>query len=246
VHVTAVLFDLGGTLFSYEARDQLGRASVAAFARMGLSPDDPAVRDARRRAFRQVEEEYAARPSFLHRDLFRDRIARTAELLGVSPSADVLDQFDREHRQAMVDHLGPRPDARDTLEGLRARGLYVAVVSNADADDLEAMLRRHGFETLVDDWTSSEEAGSCKPDPRIYEYALSKAGRPAAEALFVGDSLQHDVAGADRVGMRTVLIGEPGATAPLSSGFDRSVAADFEVRTLTEVLGIVDGYEGRP
>lgn len=112
-------------------------------------------------------------------------------------------------------------------------------MSNADDDYLGAVLERHGIDVLVDDWTSSEEADSCKPDLRIYEYSLAKSGRTAAETLFVGDSPQHDVAGAARVGMRTVLLGEPGATAPLSHGLD-AADADFGVRTLIEVLGIVD------
>jgi putative hydrolase of the HAD superfamily len=240
MNVTTVLFDLGGTLLTYERREQLGRAGTVALERLGLAEDDPRVRNARRRASEQVEREYAARSSFLHRELFRDRIARTAELLGVPASAEVLDRFDEEHRQAILDHLIPQVDARATLLELRARGLYTAVVSNADDDYLGALMHRHGLDTLVDHWTSSEEAGSCKPDPGIYAFALAKAGRTASEALFVGDSPQHDVGGARAAGMRTVLIGEPGTTAPLSVGL-AAAPADYNVRTLLEVVAIVDG-----
>ena len=244
MQVTAVLFDMGGTLFSYAAREQMGRANAAALQRLGLSPDDPGVRAARQRASEDVERAYAARRSFLHRDLFRDRVARTAELLGITAPPEVLSRFDVEQREAVIEHLLPMPDAHDTLRGLRARGVYTGVVSNADDDYLGAVLRRHGIDALVDDWTSSEEADSCKPDGRIYEYSLAKAGRTAAETLFVGDSPQHDVAGAARAGMRTVLLGEPGAVAPLSHGLD-ATEADFEVRTLFEVLAIVDGLNAR-
>lgn len=232
-------------MFSYAAREQMGRANVAALQRLGLSPDDPVVRDARRQASEEIERAYALRRSFLHRDLFRDRIARTAQVLGVTAPPEVLDQFDVEQRQAVLDHLIPMPDAHETLRGLRARGLYVGVVSNADDDYLGAVLARHGIDALVDDWTSSEEADSCKPDQRIYEYSLAKAGRPAAETLFVGDSPQHDVAGAHRAGMRTVLIGEPGTTAPLGHGLE-AVDADFEVRALMEILAIVDRFNAGP
>jgi len=245
VEVTAVLFDMGGTLFSYAAREEMGSASVAFLQRVGLSPDDPAVREARRRAAEEVEGAYATRPFFLHRDLFRDRVARTAELLAVTVPPDVLARFDVEQRQAVIDHLVPMPDAGETLEGLRVRGLYVAVVSNADDDYLGAVLERHSLDKLVDDWTSSEEAKSCKPDHRIYEYALAKAGRPAAETLFVGDSPQHDVAGAHQAGMRTALLGDPGMAAPLSHGLEAGVA-DFEIRTLIEILPIVDRCNGQP
>lgn len=245
MQVTAVLFDMGGTLLSYAAREQLGQPTVAALQRLGFSLDDPAVRAARRRASQDVERAYATRTSFLHRDLFRDQIARTAELLGVSAPDHVLDRFDAEQLEAVVAHLVPMPAVHETLELLRARGLYLGVVSNADDDQLEATLQRNGLAALVDDWTSSEEADSCKPDPRIYHYALAKAGLSAAETLFVGDSLQHDIAGAQRAGMRAVLIGEPGTVAPLSHGLDAGTA-DFEVRALSEIPSIVDRCNGLP
>jgi len=240
VRVTAVLFDLGGTLFGYEAYTQKARATDSALARLGLPPADTAVRAALRQASAEVEREYAARRSFLHRDLFRDRIVRTAGLLGITTPPEVLTRHDEEHLQDILEHLLPKAGARETLDDLRARGVYVAVVSNADDDFMVPVLERHGFDSRLDHWTSSEEARSCKPDTRIFELALTKAGRTAAESLFVGDSPQHDVAGAHAAGMRTVLIGEPGAAPPLAHGLDAPVAADFEVRTLPEILAIVD------
>ena len=238
--VTAVLFDLGGTLFGYETYLRKGRAMDDALVRLGVAPHDPAVREVVRQAARQVEREYAARPAFLHRDLFRDRITRVGALLSVAVPPEVLDRFDAEHRRDVLDYLLPRADARETLDDLRARGLYVAVVSNVDDDFLGALLERHGLDTRLDHWTSSEEARSCKPDRGIFAFALAKAGRPAAEALFVGDSPQHDVAGAHAAGLRSVLIGEPGVAPPLTHGLDAPVEADFVVRRLTEIPAIVD------
>jgi HAD superfamily hydrolase (TIGR01509 family) len=239
--VAAVLFDLGGTLFGYDRRDAMGRPATVALTRMGLSPDDPDVVAARREAYAEVESEYAARSSFLHRDLFRERVDRTARMLGLTASATVLDRFDAENRQAIIDNLVPRDDARATLEALRARGIQTWVVSNADDDYLVPLLTQHRFDEILDGWTSSEEAASCKPDPRIYEYALAKAGTRPDETLFVGDSLEHDIAGAHAARMRTVLIGEPGSTAPLSHGLVASVDPEFAIRELVEVLAVVDG-----
>ena len=239
-----MLFDMGGTLLSYENRQQMGSAFVSALRRLGLDPGDPAVVAARNRAGEEVEREYAARRSFIHRHLFRDRVARTAALLGITAPTDVLDRFDEEQRDAVVQHLAPMPGVHDTLRLLRERGIYVAVVSNADDDYLEPALERNGLTPLLDHWTSSEEADSCKPDARIYEYSLAKAARSAAETLFVGDSPAHDVAGARGVGMRSALIGEPGSVAPLSSGLS-AVAPDWHVRALLELVPIVDAANGR-
>jgi putative hydrolase of the HAD superfamily len=242
--VRAVLFDLGGTLFSYDAREEMGRANGWALRRMGLDPADPAVVAARRQAGVEIEQEYAARRSFLHRDLFRDRLARTAARLGVVAPDAVLAQFDRDQRAAVIEHLVPRADAVATLLALRARDLHVAVVSNADDDYLEPVLHRNGIAELLDAWTSSEGANSCKPDSRIFEYALAKAGASADLALFVGDSPHHDVAGARAAGLRSVLIGDPDGPAPLSHGL-APASADHVVSELGEVVAIVDTYNGR-
>ncbi len=50
----------------------------------------------------------------------------------------------------------------------------------------------------------SGEVGARKPGPAIFEAALDALGVDAGAALFVGDRLVDDVAGAAAVGMTTV------------------------------------------
>jgi len=241
-----VLFDLGGTLFSYSSRERMGEANITALERLGLDPAAPEVRAARRAASEAVHREYATRRSFLHRDLFRDRVIRTAALLGVDVPEEVLALFRLENARAVVEHMDPRPDASSTLRGLRERGLYCAVVSNADDEWLDPPIRRHGLDALLHHWTSSEEADSCKPDVGIFTYALAKAGLAHTEVLYVGDSREHDVAGAAAAGIRSVLIAaEHGGVAPLSDGLDAPADPDYEIEHLSEVLLIVDALNAQ-
>ena len=86
------------------------------------------------------------------------------------------------------------------------RGLHLGIVSNIDEDDLHHLIDRGELRALFDSLLSSEAAGSCKPDARIFALALERAGCAPEEALFVGDSLPADVAGANRAGMRSVLL----------------------------------------
>ena len=59
--------------------------------------------------------------------------------------------------------------------------------------------------------------GYFKPHPSIFELALKLLGVAAAESVMVGDSLQHDIEGARRVGMRGILVQRsPGAPLPQS------------------------------
>jgi putative hydrolase of the HAD superfamily len=58
----------------------------------------------------------------------------------------------------------------------------------------------------VDFAVTSGETGFEKPDPRIFEAALSKARVTADEALFVGDQLESDIYGAENAGLRPILM----------------------------------------
>jgi len=53
--------------------------------------------------------------------------------------------------------------------------------------------------------TTSEEAGVKKPENRIFELAMKKAGAYPANSLMIGDDLEVDMAGASGIGMGTLF-----------------------------------------
>jgi putative hydrolase of the HAD superfamily len=119
-------------------------------------------------------------------------------------------------RAAMLEALAFRtfPDALPALRELRERGLRLVVVSNWDCS-LPEWLDRAGIGELVDGSVSSAVVGEAKPAPAVFEAGLRLAGCDAAEALFVGDSVENDVMGARAAGLRAVLVqraGEPPAS----------------------------------
>ncbi|HEY8030652.1 MAG TPA: HAD family hydrolase, partial [Gaiellaceae bacterium] len=52
----------------------------------------------------------------------------------------------------------------------------------------------------------SSAVGLRKPDPQIYRLACERLGVEPHESVFVGDGGNDELAGAERVGMRAVLI----------------------------------------
>lgn len=72
--------------------------------------------------------------------------------------------------------------------------------------------------------------GLRKPDPRIYLLACEELGVEPAEALFVGDGDNDELAGAERVGMTAVLLERP--------GMDREWTGR-RIQTLAELLALV-------
>ena len=241
----AALFDFGGTLFSYrrvgaEAIDLIRRGAE----RLGVESELATLGKAYREASRAAYEAFGRRPFYLHRDLFQDTFRRFAAQLGTSATPELLDWYYEEQRVLLLEGFELREGCVEILQSLRDQGLHVGVVSNIDDDYLVPMLERAGLAHVLDAWTSSEEAASCKPDPGIFQHALRKADACPEDVLFVGDSREHDVAGARRLGMTTVLIQEAGATAP-GAGVGEAGEPHHVIESLAEVVPILRRPQAR-
>ncbi len=234
----AVFFDLGGTLFSYRGLRRGSSLIVDAARRLGVESEPRALGRAYRAASQQAYARLAPQRFYLHRDLFRDTFRSFARELGRDPPEELVSWYEGAQRESLLEHMQPMDDCLEVLNAMRARGLYLSIVSNIDDDLLLPLVEKWGLDQLLDDWTSSEEARSCKPDRAFFELALAKAGRRPDEVLFVGDSPEHDVQGARAIGMTSVLIAEEGATPPLQSG-EVDAKPHHEIRSLSELLELV-------
>jgi putative hydrolase of the HAD superfamily len=142
------------------------------------------------------------------KDLRRRCAAVVQEQLQTSlPLDDVLD--------ALLGAIRFRayPEVPDVLARLRAGGARLAVVSNWDVS-LHDVLERTGLRPMVDAVVISAELGVAKPDPAIFRAALDRLGAAPDGAVHVGDSLEHDVAGARAAGLEAVLVARNGVAAP--------------------------------
>ena len=102
-------------------------------------------------------------------------------------------------------------DVRPALERL-ARDYRLFAVSNGNAD-LGVIGLAQYFEASL----AAREAGMLKPDPRIFEILLSRAGLRADEAAHVGDDADADVEGARRAGVLPIWLNRDGVGWPMPS-----------------------------
>jgi putative hydrolase of the HAD superfamily len=212
----AVLLDALGTLVELERPwphllDELGARGVV----VGEDAARAAML-AEMAYYRAHHDEASDWPSL--RDLRRRCAAVVQESLGTPlPLADVQDAL-----LAAV-RFRPYPEVPEALWRLRADGARLAVVSNWDVS-LHDVLERTRLRPLVDTVVISAELGVAKPDPAIFRAALERLGATADDALHVGDSLEHDVAGARAAGLEAVLVARNGAAAPEGVRTVRSLA----------------------
>lgn len=99
-------------------------------------------------------------------------------------------------------------DAPPVLRELRRCGLKVGLVSNTSRHRLPRLIDTFSLE--VDAWISSGSHGKVKPSPSIFRAMLEMLEVQPQEAAMVGDSLEDDIEGARRIGMRAFLLDREG------------------------------------
>lgn len=168
-----------------------------------------------------------------------------AHLRETGPIADVLARFDLSP-DAAEDVLALRGDvtrqglvpvsgAAETITELRSRGLRTGLITVC-SEDVPRIWPETLFHGLFDAEVFSSSVGLRKPDPRIYALALDELEVPASEALFVGDGANDELAGAERVGMTSVLLEVPPEKLP---GEEQPEWDGLRIRSLPELLELV-------
>lgn len=152
-------------------------------------------------------------------------------------------------RTAMLRSLrfGAYVDAAPALRELRRRGLRIVVASNWDCS-LPEVLEHVGLAPLLDRVVSSASVGAAKPNAAVLEAALAAAGCEPQHAVHVGDSLEHDVEGARRAGVRPILlrrgeagesVGRAGAAAHLGAAAGSHESGVTTIGSLAELASVI-------
>jgi len=104
------------------------------------------------------------------------------------------------------------PGARDLVRHCHRAGWVTVLASSASKPEFDVLTRVLDLDDVIDATTSSDDAGSSKPDPDIVQVALDKAGLQPEHAVFVGDAV-WDVHASGKVGVRCVGLESGGTSA---------------------------------
>jgi HAD superfamily hydrolase (TIGR01509 family) len=118
---------------------------------------------------------------------------------------------------------------RPALARLRTHVQTLVVVSNANGT-VRTAFDRLELSPFIDVIIDSSEEGVEKPDPRLFEIALERAGARAEATLHVGDYYHVDVVGARAAGLTPVLVDEADL---------RPDADCARIRSIEELPGLV-------
>ena len=204
--IRGVIFDLGGTLaapLNPEDLDRRNTLALLAWLRQRSGPLDDAFVDV------LVKARQAA---FAGRDGAREVTA--AEVLG-----PVLQRYGLPHDPSFTQaaeeaffepelaSMRALPGANTLLAWVHDRGLRAGLASNASSQYFVVeCCRRLGFARWLDPIITSAGVGWTKPTPPIFQTILTQWSLAPGDVVMVGDTPSADIAGAVRIGMRSILL----------------------------------------
>ena len=203
--VTAILFDLDGTLLPMDQDDFTGSyfSNLAAkAATKGYQPDA------------LIDTVWAGTAAMVKNDGAKTNEAVFWELFAAKYGGDALndipffEEFYRTDFQKAKELCGFAPMAKDIVHSLKARGLRVILATNPlfPAIATECRIRWAGLEP--DDfelYTTYENSRHCKPNPEYYNDIMQELNLTAEECVMVGNDVTEDMI-AEKLGMKVFLL----------------------------------------
>jgi len=226
--VSAVFFDVDFTLI-YPGPTFQGEGYAQFCARYGIEVDELRFPQAVVAASSVLNH---AQDHIYDAEIFVRYTRRIIE--GMGGRGDRLDDCAAEiYREwAACQHFFLYDDVTPALSMLAERGIKVGLISNSHRC-LASFQQHFELHGLIAAAISSSEHGYMKPHPSIFEAALKLVGAPAEESIMVGDSYAHDIAGAQRVGIRGVLVQRS------PDGAAQTTPDVTVIRDLSELAGLI-------
>ncbi len=216
-------FDCYGTLVDWESG--ICDAVSNVLTRHGIHSSTPEILA----MFSEIEPEVQARPGYLrYRDVLQEVMQSIAAELKLAFSDDELN--------SLTESLPNWPifsDVVDALKTLKER-YKLAVISNVD-DDLFASTAK-ALNVDFDFVVTAQQVQSYKPKLRNFQTASTRMKVDKQNWLHVAESLYHDIAPANRLGIASVRVNRPnrgGGTRPTDAVPDAVVP---DLAALTKIL----------
>ena len=184
IMIKAVIFDVDGTLV--DSVDLHAKAWQEAFAEYGHEIAFKSIRDQIGKGGDQLL------PVFLSE---AEREARGAKI--EARRSDLV-------KQRYLSQMTAFPGVRELFERLQRDGVRRVLASSAKQAELQVYKKLLRIEDLVQAETSSDDAEKSKPEPDIFEAAMSRLpSMVPADVLVIGDT-PYDAQAAGKAGLRTI------------------------------------------
>ncbi|WLD23375.1 YjjG family noncanonical pyrimidine nucleotidase [Flavobacterium dauae] len=202
-HITDLFFDLDHTIYDFDKNSSLTFHAV--FSDLKLEGTQDFMTH-----FKPINDLYwekYAREEITHDFLRYGRLKDTFNAIELAVSDEHIYHIADYFIENLTNYNHVFQGAYETLDQLKSK-YRLHIITNGPEKVQEKKLKNskldHYFETV----TNSEKAGVKKPDPVIFQYALSQANVRPQNSLMIGDNIKADIHGALNVGMDVIWFNE--------------------------------------
>jgi putative hydrolase of the HAD superfamily len=139
------------------------------------------------------------------------------------------------------------PGMADLLHDLHEQGFRLALVADSRPNTPPNVLAQHGLLDLFDAFAISEVVGVSKPDPRMFTTVLDTLGVDPSDygrVVMVGNNLERDILGANRLGLISVFFHWNERRRTVSMTADE--VPDFTVRSAEALRALLTSFAQTP
>lgn len=211
VSISAVLFDLGGTLVTMSStysEDHWRRAAKRSAQHLqikgyNITPEQFT------KEYLGIRAAYSQFTQITRIDVdTRIQLAAALNNLGIParPQSRIIRQLLHKIYEEEVEESQLYPYAIETIRLLKQNYKVGLVTNNSSSDQVWLTLDKFEMRPLFDTIQISADIGLRKPHTGIFTQALRKLGTHPTESVYIGDSEIPDILGPQRLGMKTILI----------------------------------------
>jgi putative hydrolase of the HAD superfamily len=124
------------------------------------------------------------------------------------------------------------PKAISTLKHFKNRGIRLGLITNGSSELQRTKINRFKLNNLFDQVLIEGELGYGKPDERIFRHALNIFNIQSQQAWMIGDDLERDIEGAQRLHIYTIWVNHQDTGLPSS----KTIKPDKIVRNISELI----------
>lgn len=198
---TAFLFDLDDTL--YMRWEPFFRACVSLFPACAALPPEKLYAVRKKYSDHSFSEHLAGRMT--REDMLACRSARTLEEFSIKISRSDALHLEQLYEQALAD-IRLHQEIECILRFLERKGYILGIITNGPAQRQRAKLQALRLDRYIpaSHCIISGETGIAKPDTKIFEIAQKRMNLAPHSTWYIGDSLEADIAGANKAGWNTI------------------------------------------
>jgi 2-haloacid dehalogenase len=220
--IRLITFDCYGTLIDWEN-------GMLAALRPLLSRDGRNVPDLQiLELYGEIEAELESGPYLPYRQVLAQAAREIGRRLGKEISAQEGSVF-----AESLTRWKPFIDTLPALQSL-ARRFRLGIISNVN-DDLFAETRKKLTPVEFDFVITAQQMQSYKPSHRNFEEAIRRSGLSKDQIMHAGQSLYHDIAPANALGIQNVWVNRPSIRPGSGAARPGTATPNYEVRTLAEL-----------